>query len=516
MEELSKPRRTHTPTFAAVDIGANSVRLKIARLVRHRLVTVHEDREVTRLGESVFRAGALDPQAMARTMQVLRRFHRAAQTQGADFVRVVATSALRDARNARAFVDWVRSTTGWEVEVITGLEEGRLIHLAIMSGTRVAPYRVLLIDLGGGSCELTVSLEGQIKQLFSLPLGAVRLTQEFLHHDPPKKKEVERMQEYIAEEVGRVEKRISAGHVQMTVATSGTAAALAGRWRSLARNNPNTAPRLGVQKLARELGGMTLQERVALPGIGPRRAEIIIAGANVFSELLTRLQLSSFRYSPLGLRDGLLAQMVADYDQETRFRQQIESQRRNALVEAGKHFGVDRKFSERVRELAAALFNGLKSVHGLPREYADWLAAAAMLQEVGSYINRAGRRRHTYYIISHYELFGYTLQQRQLIAAIARYVGKSRPTPDSRPVSPLSTAERNMVQKAVVLLRLARALDQGRRGAVETVKVQVQPGRVTLRLVTRRGGADLEQWALEKERGYFRDVFGRELLAVVS
>jgi exopolyphosphatase/guanosine-5'-triphosphate,3'-diphosphate pyrophosphatase len=208
--------------------------------------------------------------------------------------------------------------------------------------------------------------------------------------------------------------------------------------------------------------------------------------------------------------------MVADYDQETRFRQQIESQRRNALVEAGKHFGVDPRFAERVRELAAALFNGLKRVHGLPREYADWLAAAAMLQEVGSYINRAGRRRHTYYIISHYELFGYTLQQRQLIAAIARYVGKSRPTPDSRPVSPLSTAERNMVQKAVVLLRLARALDQGRRGAVETVKVQVQPGRVTLRLVTRRGGADLEQWALEKERGYFRDVFGRELLAVVS
>jgi exopolyphosphatase/pppGpp-phosphohydrolase len=138
---LSKPRRTHTPTFAAVDIGANSVRLKIARLVRRRLEVIHEDREVTRLGESVFRTGALDPQAMEQTMQVLRRFHRAAQTQGADFARVVATSALRDARNAHAFVDWVRSTTGWAVEVISGLEEGRLIHLAIMSGTRVAPHR---------------------------------------------------------------------------------------------------------------------------------------------------------------------------------------------------------------------------------------------------------------------------------------------------------------------------------------------------------------------------------------
>jgi exopolyphosphatase/guanosine-5'-triphosphate,3'-diphosphate pyrophosphatase len=350
----------------------------------------------------------------------------------------------------------------------------------------------------------------------SLPLGAVRLTQEFLHHDPPKKKELERLREFIAEEVGRVEKRIAADHVQITIATSGTAAALAGLWRSRASNNPNTVPRPAVQDLARELGRETLPERLALPGIGPRRAEIIIAGANVFAELLARLRLPSFRYSPLGLRDGLLAQMVADYDRETRFRHQIESQRQNALVDAGKHFSVDLKFSERVRDLAAALFNGLKSVHGLPPEYADWLAAAAMLQEVGSYVNRAGRRRHTYYIISHYELFGYTLHQRELIAAIARYVGRSRPTVDSRPMRPLSAPERNMVQKAVLLLRLARALDQGRRGAVKDVKVGVEPGRVRLRLRTGRGGADLELWALDKERNYFRDVFGRELAAVVS
>lgn len=513
---MSKPGRLHAPTFAAVDIGANSVRLKIARLVRRRLEVLHEDREVTRLGESVFRTGALDPQAMARTMQVFRRFHRATQSRGASFVRVVATSALRDARNGRAFIDWVRSTTGWQVEVITGLEEGRLIHLAIMSGTRLAPYRLLLVDLGGGSCELTVSDGSQIKHMFSLPVGAVRLTQEFLAHDPPKKKELERLREYIAEEISRVEKRILSGHVQMTVATSGTAAALAGLWKSRSTNNPTTVPRSAVQKLARELGRKSLPNRLALPGIGPRRAEIIIAGANVFSELLTRLQLPSFRYSPLGLRDGVLAQMVADYDRETRFRQQIESQRRNALIEGARHFGVDLKFAERVRQLATALFNGLKSVHGLPSEYADWLAAAAMLQEVGSYINRAGRRRHTYYIISHYELFGYTLHQRQLIAAIARYIGKSRPTADSRPVHLLSATEINLVEKAVVLLRVARALDQGRRGAVKDVKVRVQPGRVTLQLIAGRGGADLEMWALDKERSYFRDILGRELLAVVS
>src|SRR5580765_7705649 len=150
------------PTFAAVDIGSNSVRLKISRLVSHRLVEIHEDREVTRLGESVFRNGFLSPEAIALTVKVLRRFHRAAQRTGADVVRVVATSALRDARNSRAFLEWVRSATGWSVEIISGLEEARLIHLGIISNGRVNANPVLLVDLGGGSCELTLSRKGQI------------------------------------------------------------------------------------------------------------------------------------------------------------------------------------------------------------------------------------------------------------------------------------------------------------------------------------------------------------------
>src|SRR5215467_5886525 len=163
------------PTFAAVDIGSNSVRLKIARLQGHRLHPAHEDREVTRLGDGVFRSGFLSPDAISDTVKVLRRFHRTAQQVGTDAVRVVATSALRDARNSRAFLEWVRSATGWKVEIISGLEEARLI------------------DLGGGSCELTISANRHIRDTVSLPLGAVRLTNEFLHHDPPRKGELERL-----------------------------------------------------------------------------------------------------------------------------------------------------------------------------------------------------------------------------------------------------------------------------------------------------------------------------------
>lgn len=506
------------PTFAAVDIGANSVRLKIARLVRQRLKVIHEDREVTRLGESVFRTGALDPHAMEHTIAVLRRFHRAAQSHGVDLVRVVATSALRDARNSRAFIDWVRAATGWRVEVISGLEEGRLIHFGVISGTRIGISRLLLIDLGGGSCELTLSVDGQIRQMFSLPVGAVRLTQEFLHHDPPKKKELTRLREFIAEELSRVERRIAAAHVQIAIATSGTAAALASvvmaRRKAADHRKTGLVSRRAVQALAAELQGYSLEQRVALPGIGPRRAEIIIAGATVFAELMNR-GISAFRYSPLGLRDGLLAQMVADYGHGAQAWKQIESERWNALVSAGKHYGADLKYAIRVRELALQLFAGLRKVHQLPPEYQEWLGAAAMLHEVGSYINRTGRHRHTHYIISNSELFGYTVEQRRLIAAIARYMGKSRPAPTDRALKPLNPAERSLVPKMVVLLRLARALEHGRRGAVAQVRANVDGSSVRLRLATRRGGADLESWALQKERSYFRNVFGRELVTAL-
>src|ERR1700741_2519072 len=135
------------PVFAAVDIGANSVRLKIAELSRRKLKVVHEDREVTRLGESVFRNNTLAPDAMAHTVKVLTRFYRTAQKFRVEQVRVVGTSALRDAKNSRAFLEWVKSSVGWKVEVISGLEEGRLIHLGVLSNVRIENKDLLMFDL---------------------------------------------------------------------------------------------------------------------------------------------------------------------------------------------------------------------------------------------------------------------------------------------------------------------------------------------------------------------------------
>src|SRR6202030_3507649 len=261
------------PTFAAVDIGSNSVRLKIARLTRGRLRPVHEDREVTRLGEGVFRTGFLTPESIAETVKVLRRFHRATQQIVTDTVRVVATSALRDARNSQAFLEWVRSATGWRVEIVSGVEEARLIHLGLISGSRVDAAPTLMMDLGGGSCELTVTQGGHIRDAVSLPLGAVRLTNEFLRRDPARKGELKRLRGFVAREVNRVVERISASKVKGVIATSGTAAALAavaGHMRQGVNRQRNMVSRAEMTRIAKKLARLPVAERRKIEGIGPR------------------------------------------------------------------------------------------------------------------------------------------------------------------------------------------------------------------------------------------------------
>ncbi len=520
-------------TFAAIDIGSNSVRLKIASVERHRLRTLHEDREVVRLGESVFQTGVISPDAMASTIRALKRFQKAVQLHVADRVRVVATSAMRDARNAAAFTAWVKSATGWQVEVISGLEEGRLIHLGVATHETGARGRCLLIDLGGGSCEITLSDGGRIRQMVSLPLGAVRLQQEFLRSDPPQKKDVARLKQYIDRELRPLVRKLGSPRVSLVVATSGTAAALSeasgklparkaaakGHTRSAkgrARIRHNVASTAQVRRLADRLAKMNNLQRASVPGIGPRRSEIVVGGALVYASLLERLDLKGFRYSPLGLRDGILAQMLADADLRASVHKKIESERWQGVIEICRRYGVDRRKAEPVRQHVLQLFDEVLRVHELPPEYRLWLQAAAMMQDAGKYMNHQGHHRHTHYIVANSEIFGFSPEQRAIVAAIARYMGKSRPVSVDRVMRSVPIEQHGSVVRAVVLLRLALALNQDRASAVVRMKARVYPKRVLLQLLPGRGGAELEAWALKKEAAYFREVFRRDLAVEVA
>ncbi len=518
------------PTFAAIDIGSNSCRLKIAKVVAHHLKTLHEDREVTRLGASVFDSGLVSPDAMAATLRALKRFQRAIQSHGVDRMRVVATAAMRDARNAAAFQAWVKAETGWAMEIISGLEEGRLIHHGLMAGEPALGGRILLVDLGGGSCEITFSEHKRIRETVSLPLGAVRLTEQFLPTDPASADGLAQMRRLIARELRRAHRKIQPHAISQVIATSGTAAALAEACavlgksakkltRSAARKRPSAAGlarSADVRKLAGKVARMTLPEREAVPGIGPRRAEIIVAGAQVFAELLESFNLPGFRYSPLGLRDGILAQMLAEQDARAAGHREFEHERWESVLATARRYGVDPRQSEPVRGHVIQLFRELKSLHQLPPEYETWLAAAAILRDTGKFINHQGHHRHTQYIISSSEIYGYTPVQRTVVSALARYLGKSRPQPDDRALRNIPSDQHKHVHRAVLLLRLAVALNQDRASDVLRVAAKVYPKRIYLEIKPGRTGAELELWSLRKEADYFREVFGRELFATLA
>jgi len=504
-------------TLAAIDIGSNSCRLKIARVVQHSLRVVHEDREVTRLGTSVFETGLVSPDAMAATLRALKRFYRAVQQHGADQTRAVATAAMRDARNGRAFLAWVRDETGWEVEIISGLEEARLIHRGVVNNEPGTSGRCLLIDVGGGSCEVSLSERKRLKETISLPLGAVRLTEEFLKSDPPAKEEIARMKQFVSRELRKASRRVTPGEVQTVIATSGTAAALfeATRIMRKARAKDYMASARDVRRLADKLTKLKNEDRSAIPGIGPRRSEIVVAGAQVYSELLEHFTLAGFRYSDMGLRDGVLAQMLAEQDSRTSAHQQYERDRWEAVLETCRRYGVDPRQAEPVRQHAAQLFNDMRTVHELPAEYQTWLEAAAMLRDIGKFMNYQGHHRHAQYIIANSEIFGFNATQRVITSAVARYIGKSRPEPEGRTMRQVPPEEHEHVKRAVVLLRLAVALNQDRASDVLRVRVRVYPRQVMLEISPGRTGAELELWSLRKEAAYFREVFRRELFVTL-
>lgn len=517
------------PTFAAIDLGSNSCRLKIAKVQNHQLKTVFEDREVTRLGASVFESGLVSPEAMALTLRALKRFQRAIQDHGVDRMRAVATAALRDARNGAAFQAWVKSETGWTMEIISGLEEARLIHLGVTAAEPDSLGRALLLDLGGGSCEITFSDHKRIQETVSVPLGAVRLSEQFLPTDPATPEALQQMRQLIVRELRRAQKRIAPERIAQVIATSGTAAALAeaavsldlakspakSAAKSAAKKSVSAAlglvPTATVRKLAARLAKMSLPEREAVPGIGPRRAEIIVAGAMVYAELFEIFDLPGFRYSSLGLRDGILAQMLAEQDARTSAHEEFARERWQSVLATARRYGVDPKKAEPVRAHAVQLFHELRQLHQLPPDYETWLASAALLADTGKFINHQGHHRHTQYIVSSSEIYGFTPLQRTIVSAIARYLGKSRPQPGDRAMRNIPPEEHRHIQAAVLLLRLAIALNQDRASDVLRVSAKIYPKRVYLEIHPGRTGAELELWSLRREVNYFREVFGREL-----
>jgi exopolyphosphatase/guanosine-5'-triphosphate,3'-diphosphate pyrophosphatase len=502
--------------YAAIDIGSNSIRMLAAEVNSPHSVpgqpmqVLAADRQVVRLGKTVFREGKLAASEIELACQVLGRMVEQYRKLDLAGVRAVGTAALRDASNRDEFLARAAAIIGRPVEVISGLEEARLIHLGVQSLWPHPQQRVLMMDIGGGSAELILSEGGRLVEAFSKPLGALRLTEVFLKSDPPNTRELARMQKYIQERIAGPVARFGTAPMDRMIATSATAAAAVCAVNHVRRSRrdradrlPATAPQL--RQLFREVSSRDSGGRAKITGIGPKRAEIIVAGVAVLNEVVQELRLNRVYYSMAGVREGIIADL--SHRQVGMEQARLNADERRAVRALGRHYGVSAPHVRKVAELAGMLFQSLRPLHRLPLAKGRLLEAAAYLYNIGHFVNESRHNRHSWYLVANSDLPGFEDRERMVIATLCRYHRKSMPQVSHETFQALNPEDRNSVVLLTPLLRLAVALDQSQEQRVERVEAAVQENAVELRLFSGRD-VDIEQWQAEQVTGVFREAYG--------
>jgi len=501
------------PRYAAIDIGSNSVRMMAAEVNAGTTKILAQDRQVTRLGESVFRQGRVSAEALNFLCVNLQRMAAIYQKLEVAGIRAVATSAVRDAGNQAEFLKRVTEALGAPVEIISGQEEARLIHLGVEARWPRPKERTLIVDIGGGSGELIVSQNGELIDSISRPLGAVRLTGLFLTMDPPSEQAVSRLNQYINEKLAVFVKRHGSEKFDRVVATSSTAAALVCAVNRIPRAQRDTAD--GVRASTAQIGRFfellikeDVNERRRWIGIGPRRAEIIVAGAAVFLRILEGIRHRSMYYSAAGVRDGIIADLANRRvgSELTRL-----SREQRQIVEAmTKRYGVAIKHARQVASLAHSLFEATQPLHRQPPTAGKLLDAAAYLHDIGHFVSDTSHHKHSAYLVANSDLPGFTAKERLIIATICRFHRKSMPQAGHSNFQALDAEAKRTVLYLSPLLRVADALDRSHEQKVRSVAASIKSASVGLQ-VEAKGNADLEIWAASRAGVSFREVYGRPL-----
>jgi len=497
------------PRYAAVDIGSNSVRMMAADVSPETTRILAEERQVTRLGESVFQTGNVSAEALSSLCTVVGRMAAVYQKFDVLGVRAVATSAVRDAGNQQEFVERVSAALGTPVEIISGQEEARLIHLGVEARWARPKERTLIIDVGGGSAELIVSQYGEIVDAISRPLGAVRLKELFLTTDPPTPSDILRLGQYIEEKLAPFAKKHGATRFDRVVATSSTAAALVCAVNSIPRAQRDTADRVRastaqIRSFYELLVKEDVNERGRWIGIGPRRAEIIVGGAAVFLRSLEVFHHHSLYYSSAGVRDGIIADLAG---RRVGMELSTLSREERTVVEAmAKRYGTPLKHVRKVASLSLRLFEFTHPLHQLTPASGKLLEAAAYLHDIGHFVSDTSHHKHSAYLVANSDLPGFRERERLTIAAICRFHRKSMPQVRHSHFQALDAESKRTVLYLTPLLRLADSLDRSHEQKVKDVQVSLKNGTAVL-LIGTDADADLEMWAASEVAPAFRDVY---------
>lgn len=478
-------------------------------------VGANESREVAserapiRLGRDVFLTGRLAPAAILEATEALKRFRELMREAGVEAYRAVATSAVREAQNAELLVERAAREAGVKLDVIEGVEEARLVLVAVTHAVKLGARRALLIDIGGGSVEFTLLTGNAPRASVSLPLGTVRLHEAFLHSEDAVNSERRALlTEYIERLLGEVS-LLRGAAPDVVIATGGNCDAIADLC-PMATDDGHGIDVARMRALRDEMAAVTPADRRERWGLRGDRADVIVPAMFVLEAVTQQVGARAIVTPGVGLKDGILAELI-----DRAFR--VWDERGEAAeveaeaVELGRKYRFDERHARHVADLAISVFDQLAEVHHLGAEERSLLRLAALLHDVGDFVGFEAHHKHSQYLIAHTDLMGLSPTAKEVVANVARYHRKALPDLSHPAYRKLDRKDRAVVRKLAAILRVADAFDREHQGKVLEVAVRVTPGRLALRAIANPALPDvdlsLERWTALRKADLMEDVF---------
>jgi exopolyphosphatase/guanosine-5'-triphosphate,3'-diphosphate pyrophosphatase len=490
--------------LAAIDIGTNSVHMIVVQVrADFSFEVIDREKEMVRLGAGGLDGRKLTREAMSAALQALSKFERLARSYQVDEILAAATSATREAENGGELLAEIERQTGIRPRIITGTEEARLIHLAAVYGVDT-PKPAVVIDIGGGSVEVTLGAGDQVRFARSFKLGVIRLTERFVTSDPLSGRDERKLLEHISAQVDRYLGHIVNAGYDRVIGTSGTILSLgtvataveSGMAPAEIRNL--RVPAKAIRKVRKMVCDLPLERRLQIPAMDPRRADLVVAGAVLLDALLRTLDAKDITLCDLALREGLVLDFIQRNRKHIRQVDEIPDVRRRSALELAERCGWEAEHSQQVARLALGLFDGLAAIHGLGAREREWLEYAAWLHDIGNHISYEGHHRHSYYLIKHGDLRGFEPTEIETIALAARYHRRAEPRRGHEGFKDLAKPLRRTVRLFGAILRLAESLDRSRHGTIRGLSVNTRDDQVLVELEG-RGDAELEMWAANRQ-----------------
>jgi exopolyphosphatase / guanosine-5'-triphosphate,3'-diphosphate pyrophosphatase len=489
--------------LAAIDIGTNSIHMIVVQVKADlSFEVIDREKQMVRLGAGGLGGKSLTPTATAAALQTLSKFARLAHSHKVDEIVAAATSATREADNGGDFIAEVAKQTGVRVRIISGAEEARLIHLAACYGVDVGSSTACVIDIGGGSVEVTLGNASQLVAAQSFKTGVIRVTERFVKSDPLEKRDERRLAKHVLREMKDHLRKIRSRGYDRVIGTSGTILSLgglvlteAGTRVSEIRNQ--RVPVKGLHKLRKRLLTSDIQERLRIPGMDPRRADLSVAGVLLLDTILTELGAGEITLCDLALREGLVLDYVRSNQARIRKADRYPDVRRRSVIELAERCNYWPEHAQQVSKLALAIFDQTRSEHTLTDREREWLEYGALLHDIGVHISYEKHHRHSYYLVKNGDLRGFEPAEIEVMALLTRYHRQSEPRKTHDGFKGLPAKTRRVVKKLSAMLRLAEGLDRSHAQAITRLDLFPRDGDYVARLRA-AGDAELELWAAHR------------------